>query len=158
MAHFTPEQLAALKIELALPEYAGMTDIEIAGAINVKTYQAPQDISRTTAITALVFTGAGDWGNLAGVANGVITAGVTIAERVRAISIKELFSLSENIPMANQTNWDKFVVAFNAIKPEITSQQGLDAITALRYRTAPLWEKFLYRPLEWSDIAEARTL
>lgn len=91
-------------------------------------------------------------------ANGVITAGITIAERVRAVSIKELFSLSETIPMSNQTYWDKFVTSFNAIKPEITSQQGLDAITALRYRTAPLWEKFLYRPLEWSDIAEARTL
>ena len=149
---------ALLRAEVEKPAYNGMNDVQVAAAINAATYQINQDIGHRQARDALLFTAAGDWGNIVGVAEGVITAGISIPERVRAISIREAFrgGMNDMFAATNDTYWTQLMVAVDAIIPEIMSAAGKANLQALRLKTLPLWQKFENRPIEWSDVQAAR--
>ncbi len=124
---------AALKAEIIKPAYNGMTDVQIAAAVNLLNVTLSRDISHRAARDALLFTTAGDWGNLVGVAEGVITSGITVPERVRAVSIRECFrgNMNDMFAATNEANWTKLLAAWDAITPEIVSVEGKNAIIAL---------------------------
>jgi hypothetical protein len=147
--------LPLLKTEAELPKYNGMSDEQIAAEINATPYSIPKDIDQRDAVPAMIFTPSGDWGKICGVSDGVISASQSI--RVQAISIRELFKLPTFVA-TDEGRWAAFVAAYAAIRPSVTSQEGLDAITALRYRSSFLWEKFGFRELDFNDIAQARAV
>lgn len=147
----------ALKLEIAKPQYAAMTDTQIAASINSQTFTMGQDIQSADAIPALVFTAIGDWGNICGVADGVITAGVSTATRLRCISVRELFIRSPIFRATDDAQWASFLVAVDALITDARmSAAGRAALVALRTRTRPLWAKFGGRELDFNDITMAR--
>jgi hypothetical protein len=123
---------AALKIEIAKPEYDGLTDVQCAALVNSKTVAVPRDVSTGDAITALVFTTAGDWGSVCAVADGVITAGVSQATRVRCVSIRELFIRGPIFRATNATHWAQFISAVDVLITDgRMSAEGKAALEAL---------------------------
>jgi len=151
--------LVALKAEILLPAYNGMTDAQIAAAINAATYQVSQNINSVAAMNELLFTVAGDWGNIVSIADGVTTAGVSAANRIRAISIKELFTRNNEFRSTDDTRWTRFIsVVDTLITGGHMSAEGKTALVALRTRTLPLWRKFGERELDFNDIVQARAV
>lgn len=133
---------AKLKTEIAKPEYAGLSDAQIAAAVNQKTITLQRDFSHRAARDALIFTTAGDWGNVVGVADGVITAGVNLATRVRCVSLREALrgGMNDMFQATNSNHWTKLLAAIDAVSPAYMSAEGKNNIIALGQYTVPLGE------------------
>jgi len=133
---------AALKVEISKPEYNGLTDIQIAAAVNQKTTTLYRDFSQRAGREALIFTTGGDWGNVVGVADGVITAGINLATRVRCISLREALrgGMNDSFTYTNQDRRTKLLAAIDAVIPGQMSAEGRAAIVALGQYTFPLGE------------------
>jgi hypothetical protein len=152
----TEIQYAALKVEIAKPAYNGMTDEQVAASINSQTFADPVDILSQKAINALLFTTAGDWAKVVSVADGITNA--TAQVRTRCVSVKELFTRNVVFEATDDTRWTRFIAVVDALISDAQmSAEGKTALVNMRTVQAPLWHKFAYRPLEWSDVAVART-
>ncbi len=150
--------LELLAVEIAKPAYNGLTDAQIAAAINAATYEVKQDIPTDAAKMALIRTAAYDWGELVGVATGAITAGQL--KRKRCITFSELINTETPIEVADDDGWWAFIVNLLAemVGDGVITTQGKAAFEALRVRQDPFWQFFGHRELEFSDIAAARAL
>lgn len=130
---------AALKIEIAKPAYNGLTDAQIAAAINAATITATADITGSDARRELLFTANNDWGKLVGVADGWITAGVTSAIRLRAAQMRELFLTDAPFATANSTRYTAFLAAVDQLVADtIMSAAGKSALVVLARKTVSL--------------------
>jgi hypothetical protein len=150
--------LELLAVEIAKPAYVGMNDVQIAGAINAATYTVSQDIPTDAAIMALINTDNLDWGELVGVAEGVISS--TAPKRKRAITLRELLNTVTPLEVGADNVWWSRITDLLAllVADGIISSAGKTAFEALRVRQAPFWQFFGHRELEWSDVAAARAL
>jgi hypothetical protein len=150
--------LELLAVEIAKPAYVGMTDAEIAAAINAATYAVNQDIPTDAAIMALINTDNLDWGELVGVAEGVISA--TAPKRKRAITLRELLNTVTPLEVGADDAWWSRITSLLAllVTDGILSVAGRTAFEALRVRQDPFWQFFGHRELEYSDVAAARAI
>jgi hypothetical protein len=133
---------AALKVEIAKPEYAGLTDVQIAAAVNAKTILLYRDFSHRAARDALIFLNEGDWGKVVGVAEGVITAGINQSVRVQCISIREALrgGMNDLFQYTNANHRTKMLAAIDQLIPGQMSAAGKAAFVALGEYTFPLGE------------------
>lgn len=123
---------AALKAEIIKPAYVGMTDVQIAAAVNALTITVKRNIESTKAMNALLFTAIGDWGNVVSVADGVVTQGVAAANRTRCISIKELFTRNYSFDTSDDTRWTRFIATVDALVTDARmSAEGKTLLVAL---------------------------
>ena len=144
-----------LKTEVEKPAYVGLSDVQIAAAINAATYAVAQNIQSTNAVNALLFTSAGDWGNVVAVADGIINE--TQANRLRCVSVKELFTRNDIFEAVDDTRWTRFIVVVDAlVSATRMSAEGKTALVEMRTRNDPLWRKFGDRELDFNDIVLAR--
>ena len=149
---------AALKIEIAKPAYNGLTDEQIAAAINAATTTAAADITGSDARRELLFTANNDWGKLVGVADGWITAGVPAAIRLRAVQMRDLFLTDSQFATANSTRYTAFLAAVDQlITDTVMSAAGKTALVALARKTVSLAESMGWPSgIGPGDIAAAR--
>lgn len=133
---------AALKVEIAKPEYNGMTDVQIAASINQKTVTLYRDFSHRAARDALIFLDNGDWGNVVAVADGVITAGINQATRVRCISLREALrgGMNDYFSYTNVNHRSRALAVIDALTPGQMSVAGRAAFVALGEYLFPLGE------------------
>lgn len=145
-----------LKTEIAKPAYVGLTDAQVAAAVNAGTYQVKQDIPTDLGKMALIHTTAYDWGELEGVAIGAITAGQL--KRKRCITFKALIDTQTPLEVAADDAWWAFIVQLlsEMVADGVITNAGKLAFEALRLRVEPLWRKFGERELDFNDIVQAR--
>lgn len=108
---------AALKIEIALPAYNGMSDAAIATALNAKTVQIFVDVSRDQVLDYLVFT-TQEWGMIehygktaptgtkfstgqAGTFSASDTRTAAIMGFIKAITVREMIPTSDTTARTN---------------------------------------------------------
>jgi hypothetical protein len=151
---------ASLKAEIAKPEYSVMTDAQIATAINAKTTVIAVNMSHKAVRDMLIFTTAGDWGRVVGIADGVITAGISQATRIRAISLRELFrgGMNDFYDSSIVTRWNKLITAIDAlIIDTVLTQESKTEIIALGHPTVLLTSTWGWpNGIDVSEIAVAR--
>jgi hypothetical protein len=161
--------LAALKVEIALPAYNGMSDAVIAAAINAATVPGFNSVSPVDAKNALMFTASNDWGWLQGVAAGYVTSanasgggGVAVATttpwatRRAAATIYDLFRGEAAIPM-NSARAALVSSALGAlVTANVITAAGRTAVEAIPQTNTPKWRQFSDRELDYNDIAQAR--
>lgn len=148
---------AALKTEIAKPEYAGMTDAEIAEAINGKVVAVKVDVPSDTVRGTLYARGAWrqivslslDAKNSDPVHDAALVAAVQLVDFCRAGGV---FSTSNGAILA-QTAADLDALEAGDI---ITADDKM-AVLALADASVPLWKSFGVRPLDFNDIAIARS-
>lgn len=129
---------AALKTEILKPEYDGLTDIQVAAAVNAKTTTAKRDIISMQAINALIFTNNGDWGNIVGVVNGIISEPQQ-ADRLRSVSMMELFSRNQTVETSDDAKWTMLIATVDAlVSGGRMSAAGKNALVALGRPTISL--------------------
>lgn len=163
-----PVNLATLKTEIALPAYSAMTDLQIADTINAAPLSRLRAISPNDAMIQLMRVG--DWGWLAGVANGFVTsanasgAGAVAvsattpwATRRMALVLYDLFRSSLDIDLSVQANVTAITSAIDAlVTANVLTAAGKAALVALPTVAAFKWSTFSDRPLDYADIVAAR--
>lgn len=163
-----PVNLATLKTEIALPAYSGMDDATIAQTINTTPMARLKSISPNDAMIQLMRLG--DWGWLAGVANGFVTSAnasgagaVAVAAttpwqtRRTAQTIYDLFRSSLNVDLSVQANVTAITAAIDIlVTANVLTAAGKTALVALPNVAAFKWATFSDRPLDFADVAAAR--
>ncbi len=164
-----PLNKAALKTEIALPAYNGMDDATIAATINTTPLAGVlRAISPNDAMIQLMRVG--DWGWLAGVANGFVTsanasgagavpvsATTPWATRRLALTLYDLFRSNLNIDLSVQANVNAITSAIDAlITANVLTAAGKTALVALPSVAAFRWSLFHDHVLDFADIAAAR--
>ena len=131
---------AALKVEIAKPEYDGLTDVQIAASINQKTVTMYRDFSHRAARDALIFQDDGDWGKIVGVAEGIIPANQTV--RIQCVSVREALrgGMNDHFSYTNADHRARMLAAIDDLIPGQMSAAGRAAFVALGEYLFPLGE------------------
>jgi hypothetical protein len=137
---------AALKAEISKPEYDGLTDEQIAAAINGVTVTQYVSFSPAEAMLALIAINTVDWGWLCGVASGddasaqadtgKATVAVNPMTRRIAVSIRDLFQLPLSVAITTADQASAIGAGLAAlVAANVITQVGMDRVVALATTT-----------------------
>lgn len=163
-----PVNLATLKTEIALPAYNGLSDVQIADTINTTPLSRLKTIQPNDAMIQLMRLG--DWGWLAGVANGFVTsanasgAGAVAvsattpwATRRTAQTIYDLLRTNLPIDLSVQANVTAITSAIDIlVTANVLTSAGRAALVALPTLAGFRWSLFADRTLDFADVVAAR--
>jgi hypothetical protein len=105
---------ALLKDEITKPIYDGMTDAQIAAAVNVLTTTLKQSINTQAAINKLIFVPNGDWSKIAGVISGTLAEN-NQAAKLNLIGVHELFTRNTVWDTSSDSDWTAFIAAVDTL-------------------------------------------
>jgi len=131
----------ALRAELALPAYQGLSDGAALVLLHGKTTPGISSIQPMDARLALMFTASNDWGWLVDVASGTTTSAnasgagtiaVTAATRRAAITVRDLFSLPTPVDILTQAKLDLLTAALTSLRNQnVITAAGANAVAAI---------------------------
>ena len=160
---------AALKAEIAKPAYNGMTDAQIGAAVTALTVPGLQRVDPSQAMIQLMRIG--DWGWLAGVANGWVTsanasgAGAVAvsattpwATRRLAQTIYDLLRASLTLDMTVQANVDAISSALTAlVTANVITTAGRVAVIGLPVSSTRWIDIYGFAVVGAPEVAAARS-
>lgn len=141
---------AALKTEIALPAYDGLSDADIAAALNEQTVAGVRDVPTADARGLLL--GTGEWGALVLLARSTTAPQEAVAA---AITAEDTLRLTETLEVTKPAYWQAVQVLTSAlVTAGVLSSGTRDALLAMRDVSVPIWPVVLTE----HDVAAARAL
>lgn len=145
----------ALKAEIALPVYAGMTDAEIAVSLNAPTISYMQDVICSDARAILFATG--EYGGIVLLSREVPSGTVPASLVAAAITAIATLDQAQAIQASNSTAWGAVQQMLGAfVQAGTLSQASNDALLALAPATTSRAEQLGFIPVYEADIQAAR--
>jgi hypothetical protein len=146
---------AALKSEVAKPEYAGMSDAQIAAALNATTVETIRDVPTSEARALLLSTG--EWGGIVMLARATPSETIPAEAVAAAITAEDTLRLTVTLELTRDAYWQAVQTLLGGlVAAGVLSAGTRAALLALRETTTSRAAQLGWSEIRTTDIETAR--